>query len=55
MVKDKHASSKQMDMADLGEWKLGHGGSRNNAGRKKGEGSKPMRIPVALVPVWIIT
>ena len=32
-----------MEMEDIGNWALGHGGRRNNAGRKT------MRIPTALV------
>lgn len=50
MAKDKYSPAGQMDMADIGNWALGHGGRRSNAGRKKGEGSKTMRIPTALVP-----
>jgi len=33
MVKDKHAPAIQMDMADIDNWALGHGGRRNNCGR----------------------
>lgn len=51
MAKDKHAPAGQMDLADTENWALGHGGRRNNAGRKNGEGSKTMRIPTVLVPV----
>lgn len=40
MEKDKYSPAGQMDMADTGNWSLGHGVRRNNAGCKKGEGSK---------------
>lgn len=49
MAKDKYSPAGQMDMVDIGNWALGHGGRRNNEGCKKGEGSKTMCIPTALV------
>ncbi|AZS26235.1 hypothetical protein DYL72_15910 [Vibrio anguillarum] len=39
-----------IDMADIFNWKLGHGGKREGSGRKKSEGSEVIRVPSQLVP-----
>ena len=43
--------NKTIEMADAFGWKMGHGGKREGAGRKKTAiETKTIRVPVALIP-----
>ena len=45
----RKTKEEQLNFADAFDWKLAHGGKRANAGRKKQEPTKVVRVPVGVL------